>query len=125
MNDFTAAQLAESARIVAEADAHVTFKSASWLVQYRGLNGAVMTTEHPSRDAARDVLTDSLMESAVRLWSLGLDTRHPSRAGLMDRGDLCLRHAARLLDTTEGEYVLALSGGRKWLLMEAPSGASE
>lgn len=89
----------------------------SWLVQYRGLNGAVMTTEHPSRDAARDVLTDSLMESAVRLWSLG-DAGADNR--LSERGDLCARHAARLLDTTEGEYVLALSGGRKWLLVEKP-----
>ncbi len=90
-----------------------------WLVQYRGLNGAVMTTEHPSRDAARDVLTDSLMESAVRLWSLG-ESGAGGSSRLLERGDLCARHAARLLDTTEGEYVLALSGGRKWLLMEKP-----
>ncbi len=91
-----------------------TALGAPWLVQYRGLNGVVMTSEHPSRDAARDVLTDSLMESAVRLWDLGLsgDRR------LLERGDLCARHAARLLDTTEGEYVVALSGGRKWLLVE-------
>ena len=90
----------------------------SWLVQYRARTGDVMTTQHDTREAARDALVDQLLESALTLWAIG--STYPksakARQGFLDRGDRFIHHAARLMETTEDAYVIAGAGNRKWIL---------
>jgi hypothetical protein len=100
--------------------------SGSWLITYRATDGSEMTTEHPSRDAARDVMVDSLFYGALLMWdqALARPARDQARAGFAERGDRMMHHAARLMETTDGEFLINLSGGRRWLLVEASSVAS-
>ena len=98
----------------------------SWLVRYTAASGQVVTAHHDTREGARDSLVDQLLASALQLWAIGqtygrapsAGPVHPKQQSFYDRGDRFIHHAARLMETTEGEYVIAGAGGRKWILCE-------
>jgi hypothetical protein len=101
----------------------------SWLVSYRSVSGEVLETKYDTRESARDALVDQLISSALTLWRIGESfspTFGPTlktRQGYFDRGDRFLHHVMRLVESTEGEYVIVGKSGRQWLLCALPQGA--
>lgn len=100
----------------------------TWLVSYRSVSGEVVETHHDTREEARDALTDQLIASALQLWAIGR-SYGPSgwnadvgrrRQEFFDRGDRFIHHVMRLMDSTEGEYVIVGKQGRQWLLCDLP-----
>lgn len=85
----------------------------TWLVAYRATTGTEMTTRHDTRAEAFNVLADSLLMSALVLWS-------SPAPEFQERGDHLVRHALRLSAEAEEEgqdgYLLRLSQGRKWVV---------
>ena len=100
----------------------------SWLVSYRSGLGEVVSTTHDTREGARDALTDQLIHSALQLWAIG-ESYGPTPFGplakrqreFFDRGDRFIHHVLRLVESTEGEYVIVGKQGRRWLLCEVPA----
>ena len=115
----------------------------SWLVSYRSVSGEVVSTHHDTREGARDALTDQLIHSALQLWAIAdsMSAQLPRSAGnvgesygptpfgplakrqreFFDRGDRFIHHVLRLVESTEGEYVIVGKQGRRWLLCEVPA----
>ena len=102
----------------------------SWLVSYRSVSGEVVSTTHDTREGARDALTDQLIDAALHLWRIGESygagarTIQPvakRRQEFFDRGDRFIHHVLRLVESTEGEYVIVGKQGRRWLLCEVPA----
>lgn len=91
-----------------------------WIVEYRAAGGSTMSTRHADRQGAVDVMVDSLIESALQLWTLAESYRGDDQSAVLaKRGDFLMEHALKLVATTEGSYELPLPQGRRWLICEA------